>query len=149
MSAEAATRLRNSALRLLARREHSSRELAGKLASRHALPASSPEIDTLLSDLQASGYLSDVRFVESFIRERRNRGYGPARIEQELRLRGVESDMVDQYLDHNDPLWIDVAQTVRRKRFGDNPPALLKDKARISRFLQYRGFLSEQIRQAL
>jgi regulatory protein len=38
---------------------------------------------------------------------------------------------------------------VRRKRFGDEPPQDYKERARQSRFLQYRGFTSDQIRQVL
>lgn len=137
--------LRNSALRLLARREHSAQELAGKLASRHSLSPAASEIRQLLADLEQAGYLSNTRFVESFVRERRNRGYGPVRIAQELRLRGIDTDTAEACLDRHDPGWQAVAQAVRRKRFGELPASQLKDKARIARFLQYRGFLQEQI----
>jgi regulatory protein len=44
--------------------------------------------------------------------------------------------------------WAAEARTVREKRFGSDQPADYKDRARQSRFLQYRGFSSEQIRQA-
>lgn len=149
MNDAAAQQLRDSALRLLARREHSAQELAGKLASRHALSPAASEIQRLLADLEAAGYLSNTRFVASFVRERRNRGYGPVRIAQELRLRGINIDVAEQHLNRHDPDWQAVAQRVRRKRFGESPAQLLKEKAKIVRFLQYRGFLPEQIAQAL
>jgi len=38
---------------------------------------------------------------------------------------------------------------VRSKRFGDAMPEDFKERARQARFLQYRGFTSEQIREVL
>lgn len=146
---EPAARLRETALLLLGRREHSARELAGKLASRFSLPAGSPEIHAVLSSLQASAYQSDERFTEIFVRDRRSRGYGPARIEQELRLRGINDELIALHVERNHPDWGAVALAVRQKRFGADPVPALKDRARISRFLHYRGFLQGQIQQAL
>jgi regulatory protein len=42
-----------------------------------------------------------------------------------------------------------VAREARRKRFGSAGPADFRERARQGRFLQYRGFSSEQIRAAL
>ena len=144
-----ASKLRVAALLLLGRREHSAQELTGKLASRFSLPSSSPEIQAVLVYLQASAYQSDERFAEMFVRERRSRGYGPTRIEQELRLRGIHDELIVQSVNRNDPDWNAVATAVRQKRFASVSAQQLKDKARISRFLHYRGFLSGQIQQAL
>ena len=45
--------------------------------------------------------------------------------------------------------WVAVARETRRKRFGAAGPADFHERARQARFLQYRGFTSEQIRAAL
>ncbi len=45
--------------------------------------------------------------------------------------------------------WSALALEVRRKKFGEIEPVDLKDKARQMRFLQYRGFESDQVRAAL
>ena len=55
--------LRERALRLLARRDHSRVELVRKLATH----ATSEEIDSLATQLEQSGLLSDARFAESFV----------------------------------------------------------------------------------
>jgi len=45
--------------------------------------------------------------------------------------------------------WLDVLRRVRRKKYGERPPATPADWARQARFLQGRGFTAEQIRQVL
>ncbi|MDP2227214.1 MAG: RecX family transcriptional regulator, partial [Moraxellaceae bacterium] len=48
-----------------------------------------------------------------------------------------------------DQQWQAKAQLVLQRRFGDAPPKDARERARQIRFLQYRGFTSDQIRQAL
>src|SRR6266704_794424 len=76
--------LRERALRLLARREHSRAELAGKLR-RYAAPEEDLEI--LLDDLSRRKLLSDERYAESRTHAL-SRKYGAARIAHELRAKG-------------------------------------------------------------
>jgi regulatory protein len=45
--------------------------------------------------------------------------------------------------------WLETIRAVRRKRFGPDLPREYAERARQARFLQYRGFDSEQIRSAL
>ena len=84
--------LKGRALAWLAQREHSRSELRGKLlrhlsrqpADEAAEPAEAePAVEALLDWLQAHGYLSDERFVESRIHARAAR-FGNLRIRQEL-----------------------------------------------------------------
>lgn len=72
--------LKGRALKYLAQREHSRVELARKLAP-HADDAD--DIDTVLDALQAAGWLSEERFVESVLHRKAAR-LGTARIRQEL-----------------------------------------------------------------
>jgi len=128
---------------MLARREHSGAELRAKLAAK-GFPADL--INDALSDLHRSGWLSDERFVEAFIRARSERGYGPLRIRAELKERGIDEDLIAVYLDARDPAWLRRLRGVWSKRFGAKHPADFADKARQMRFLQARGFTAEQIR---
>jgi regulatory protein len=73
--------LLESALRLLARREHSRFELGRKLA-RHA--QSLDEINAVLAELESRRYLSEERFAEGLIR-RYAAKYGDAFIRHRLR----------------------------------------------------------------
>ncbi len=71
------------------------------------------------------------------------------RIRMELRERGIESTAIDQALDEAEANWVESARAARRRRFGAKPPADFRERAKQARFLQYRGFSSEQIRAAL
>jgi len=135
-----------TALRLLVRREHSAQELRYKLTSR-GYPAVLAE--QVVVALREQGALSDRRFAENYTQARFERGFGPLRIEAELRERGVSAGLVDTALADPDFDWTLSAYRQRRKRFGAGVPGDFSDRARQMRFLQQRGFTNEQIRSAL
>lgn len=130
----------------LARREHSRKELANKLARRCADEAL---IEELLDTLSSEGLQSDERFTESFVHHSLNKGQGPNKIIQELRQRGIEQALIDQYLESESIDWMSLAETVRVKKYGESIPGDYQNKAKQSRFLYSRGFSSEQISQLL
>lgn len=136
---------RRTAMNLLARREHSSRELKRKLKVRGMEGAA---VDQALAALQEERLLSDERFVEMLVHSRISKGQGPLRIQAELREHGVSDDLVSAAVDVNDPQWHDKIKEVRHKRFGASLPSTIDERAKQMRFLQYRGFTSEQIRAA-
>lgn len=141
---------RKIALDILARREHSVAELRVKLLDREFPPA---EVEATLAALLADGLLSEARFIDSFLASYTRRGHGPVWLRAELERRGVDSAQIAAALEAQQlagqPVdWAAEARAVREKRFGPAQPADYKDRARQSRFLQYRGFSNEQIRQA-
>lgn len=138
--------LRRKAMDLLARREHAVGELQQKLLAR-GHPAEL--VQEVVQQLGEEGLVSDQRFTEAFVRYRADRGYGPLRIQAELREKGVDEELQTAYLDFRDPFWLEQSAQVRRKRFGDRPPTDFKERARQARFLQYRGFTAEQLRRVL
>jgi regulatory protein len=138
--------IRHRAIKLLANREHSRLQLARKLSDRGY---DADEVEAVLGNLAREGLQSDERFTESFIRSRIERGQGPIRIAAELRERGIDDSMISDYLDFSDPQWQQQVAEVRRKRFGATPPDDYHARAKQARFLQYRGFTSEQIRRVL
>jgi regulatory protein len=107
--------VRKQALNMLARREHSGAELRAKLAAK-GFP--SDIIDDALSDLNRSGWQSDERFVEAFIRVRGERGYGPVRIRAELRERGIDDELIAMHLDARAEFAGRMRQTLRRQAAG-------------------------------
>ena len=133
-------------MNLLARREHSTRELRDKLLARGF---EDDDITPALQALSREGLLSDERFTESFIHSRLERGSGPVKIRAELRQRGVTDEIIANWLDERDRAWLERAEAVRRKKFGSTLPVDYKEKARQARFLQYRGFSAEQTRYVL
>jgi len=128
----------------LARREHSRKELRDKL-----LRTCDDEdlIEELLEKLSAEGLQSDARFTESFILQRISKGQGPLKIRQDLSQRGIDQDLIEQYLNAASINWLAAAEAARSKKFGDVLPADYQVKAKQSRFLYGRGFNSELINQ--
>lgn len=131
---------------LLARREHATDELRRKLCAQGFDPSAVAEA---LTDLREEGLLSDARFALSFVGSRVERGHGPRRIRHELQARGLDDALIDQSLHEHEREWPGRIDAVRRKRFGATVPGDLKERLRQARFLQYRGFTSEQIRAVL
>ena len=134
---------RRTAMDLLARREHSTRELKRKLKVRGMEGVA---VDQALAALQQERLLSDERFVEMLVHSRLGKGHGPLRIQAELREHGVSDELVGAAVDINDPQWYDKIKEVRHKRFGAGLPDTIDERAKQMRFLQYRGFTPEQIR---
>lgn len=134
--------VRRKAMDLLARREHSVAELRRKLLAKGYAPLT---VDEQLQNLEQENLLSDRRFTESYVNFRSKKGFGPLRIEQELKEKGISSELQQEYLDNKD-YWRNIAKEVREKRFGSTVPKDYKDKAKQLRFLQYRGFGHEQLR---
>jgi regulatory protein len=133
------------AMNYLARREHSEHELRNKLAKAEF---SADDIDDIISKLIASNLQSDERFCESYVRYRSQRGFGSQRIRQELKERGVDTELISDALFQSEIDWFSLAMTVRSKRFGEHRPEDYKERAKQQRFLQYRGFTHEQITES-
>jgi regulatory protein len=134
------------ALDLLARRDHSRRELERKLAARAFVH---DDIAAALDELEAAGLVAVERFVEAFVRSRVAKRHGPIRIRAELAERGVEAAASAAFLDDGTVDWHALAREARAKRFGTAPPADYKARAKQARFLQSRGFSADQIARAL
>ena len=137
---------RDTALRLLSRREHSRTELQRKLEARDLRGAI---VEDVLDTLEAEDWLSDQRFTESFARSRVNAGHGPLRIARDLKSRGVAPAHIDTALNIDESVWVNLAEAVRGKKFGTETPRSYQEWAKQARFLQARGFSGEQIRQVL
>ncbi len=137
---------RKKAMDYLARREYGRRELVGKLVRTgyHADVA-----EDVVAGLAADGLQDDRRFAENFVASRTGKGQGPVRIRAELAQRGIKAAVVDAALDAAGVGWGALAREVRVKKFGPGLPRDFTEKARQMRFLQYRGFESDQIQAAI
>ncbi len=137
---------RNTAIGLLARREHAQSEIRRKLKDRGYEDELATEV---VDELTRQRLLSDDRFAESFIRARANRGQGPIRLRAELRQLQLPAEMVDKHLTAAQVDWQELAMAVRERRFGAQAPVGVAERAKQVRFLQYRGFTTDQIRASL
>ncbi|MCC6609808.1 MAG: recombination regulator RecX [Burkholderiales bacterium] len=136
--------LRERAIALLARREHSRAELARKLAH-HA--ESDAEVEALLDELARRKLLSDGRYV-SARSEVLARKFGAARVVRELRDKGIAAPALQSLERDLKASELDRARAVWQKRFGA-PAGNAADRARQARFLQARGFSFEVIRRVV
>jgi regulatory protein len=123
-------------LKLLARREHSRAELARKLAV-HA--EDQAEVERVLDDLEARGWLSEHRVVEQVVHARRSR-YGSRRIERDLLAKGVSEEAVAAAMPELKRGELGAARAIWLRKYGGQVPGNSTDRARQARFLQGRGF---------
>lgn len=136
---------KESALRLLSRREYSVLELTTKLTVRFDAEV----IEPLLQELIDQGLQSDERYARMILNARIARGQGPVRIAQELRGKGVASGLIAAVIENAEVDWFELARDTFLRRFGDFPSLDMKMQSKQYRFLQYRGFSTEQVRYAM
>jgi len=131
----------NTALRILARRDHSRYELVQKLKQRGF---SREDIDDAISSCERFDYINDEQTAQIYIRQLKRKGYGKKRIQLELNKKGLKGTRIQSILDQS------VSETDERegaerlvkkniKRFTrEKDPLKRRDK--IYRFLHARGF---------
>ncbi len=145
--------LTGRALRLLGAREHSRAELERKLAPHAQHP---DDLVPVLDALQAKGFISGQRVLESVIHRRASR-LGVARIRHELQQKGLDPALVQEAVARLQVTELDRAQEVWRRKFGaarspcaDSMAAPgPAQRARQMRFLAARGFGSDTIRRVV
>ncbi len=134
-------------LDLLVRREHSRKELKGKLSQRGY---AGDTVEHTLDLLEQDGSLNDGRFAEAFVHYRYGKGQGPGRIRSELLERGIEGHLATHPLNSSEYDWFGAARKAYIKKYGANNDAItdMSERMKRQRFLRYRGFTHEQIRYA-
>jgi regulatory protein len=144
-------RAKEAALRLLAHRQRSERELRQRLATRRF---DAPTVDACIEQLRSSGLVDDQAFAEAFSRDRiRSRPSGRPRLEAELRAKGIDAEVIDSVLDQLfDSADIDEKDLARRaarkftRRKGEDPH---RTRRRFHAFLARRGFSGDVVSSLL
>ncbi|MCJ8500940.1 regulatory protein RecX [Desulfatitalea alkaliphila] len=144
------TACRNTALRLLGRREHSVAELRRKLQERGF---DTDTIADVLADCRRLGYLDDDRFAHLYSEQLRRRGYGRLRIEQMLKSKGLSAACVAVCVTAccAEAGQIEDCRRVLRKKLQtvSGEATAPRTAERLYRFLMQRGFAAALIRQVL
>lgn len=136
--------IRRAAMDLLARREHSFKELTDKLSRRFT------DQDSILEQvelLKEENLQSDQRFAEMFVRSRISKFHGPIRIKNELRERGVAERWVSHAIREEGVDWIELLESLANHKYGNQAPVDARERAKRMRFFQYRGFGFDMIQQ--
>lgn len=139
--------LKGRALRYLAAREHSRAELAAKLARHAEAEGGAEAVARVLDELTAKGFINEARVVESVLHRRAAR-LGGARVLQELRAKGLPTELLADAAEQLRGTELARAREVWRKQFG-HPPADATARARQLRFMAARGFSGEVARRVV
>lgn len=135
----------DKALGLLARREHSRRELKTKLRQSGY---EGEETSAAIDRLGEQHYQDDDRFAEVLVRSRAGQGYGPQRIRAELKTHNLSDERIRELLDGADVDWEASAIDQLRRRYGAKGAADHAERARRAQFLLRRGFAAATVRRA-
>lgn len=147
-------RLLDRAIRILAMRDHSEQELRRKLVAPvmskngpEALDVTPDELEQVVAWCIENRYLDDNRFVGQFIASRSRKGYGPARIRQELNQKGIARESTEKAMRECEIDWSVLARDQACRKYGEPLPGAFSEKVKIQRFLLYRGYLMEDIQE--
>lgn len=140
----------------LARREYSRDELQRKLEDKlfRFFPDATAAIGPVLDQLEHEGLLSTARFLDVFTRSQVRKGYGPRRIRDALRSKGITAETLAATEaaatnDEHQPVdWLAQAREVRSRKFGEALPPGPAERNRQMAFLMRRGFPSDICRKA-
>ena len=136
------TEIPESCLRLLARREHSQKELLNKLLVKGF---DKEEVLGVIEELARQGWQSDLRYAESYARHRISKGYGPVFITYELRKNGVDTVDLEDIVQRTAGSWMELLEQVYTKKYGLESLLDRNEWAKRSRFLMQRGFSGTMI----
>ena len=144
--------LKGRALRLLSGREYSRTELECRLKPHAESPGLLAEA---LDELQAKGFISEQRVLDSVI-HRRSAKLGAARIRQELQHKGLDPDAVKAAINALQATEFERAQAIWRRKFGAacaaadaQPTPGAAERGKQIRFLMARGFGGDTIRRVI
>lgn len=139
-------KLRNRALYWLSKRDWSEYDFKKKLDN-----VCEDEIlkEQLLADFIAKDWLNESRYVASTVKSKVRTGSGLMRIKNDLKAHGIKPEQVDAVVAELDIDWFEQAKQSYQKKYGETPIADRKERAKRYRFLQYRGYDSEQIKYAM
>ena len=137
--------LKDRALSLLTARPLSRKELIDRLIER--ADATEKEAEAVADELERLGLLNDRTYAETLVRHYSARGYGPYRLREELRRRGVPRAYWDEALDNLDDPAEAIDALLRQKLRGRT--ADRKELKRASDYLARKGYSWNDISAAL
>ncbi len=140
---EARERAKARALRLLEKRDYSKAELAAKLVEKGEDPAEAGAVSERMAEL---GFVNDENYAGMVVRHYAAKGYGRARIREELRRRRVPRELWDAALLELPEQTDTVERLLAAKLRGRSPEG--DDLRRACAALIRRGFSWEEVSSA-
>lgn len=140
----------NTALRLLARRDHTSLEIQQKLGQRGF---GREVIDRVLAECRRLDYIDDERTARMYIGQLARKGFGFRRIRLELKKKGLAGSSFENILTESnseiDELEIARKVMLKRMKSFERVEDHQKRRDKIYRFLHARGFAESVISEIL
>ena len=137
--------LKDRALSLLTARPLSRKELTDRLLER--ADATEEEAEAVADELERLGLLNDRAYAETLVRHYSAKGYGPYRLREELRRRGVPRAYWDEVLEELDDPAEAIDALLRQKLRGRTVGR--KELKRASDYLARKGYSWNDISAAL
>ncbi|WP_232834859.1 regulatory protein RecX [Pleomorphovibrio marinus] len=110
------------------------------------------KVDLLLQRLALEGFLNENRFASAFVRGKFSiKKWGKVRIRQELKLREIPEIYIKSALNeiNEEEYWETLIYLTERKWRLTKETNPLKKKAKVQRFLMFRGFEQDLIKEAM
>lgn len=131
-----------AAARMIGSRALSKQELTRRLVKKGSDAADAQAAADWLEEI---GAVDDENYAAALVRHYGGKGYGPARVREELRRRGVDRELWDSALEEM-PEAAEILDKLLRRRGDLSDP---KERRRASDALLRRGFGWEQVKAAL
>ncbi|MEM0911209.1 MAG: regulatory protein RecX [Pseudomonadota bacterium] len=136
---------RHKITRLLAKREHSQKEIVYKLMAGGIEKHVAEEV---LQRFIEKNLQNDDAFANSLVRSLTNKGKGPMYIKQKAAEHGIAEADIDEIVSTLSIDWCALAKQVKEKRFGAKQTQDWQAIQKQKRFLHQRGFTMTQIEEA-
>lgn len=135
-------------VRYLSIRPRSTREVEIYLSRRTG--SDQALFDAVMAKIQLFKLLNDEQFAHDWVLARLHRYHGPIFIHQELKLKGVEPNLIETALNSIDKkTWLEAAREYARQKRLLSMPLDSKAKQRLYQSLYRRGFTSSTITQLI
>lgn len=138
------SRAKAQAAHIIGSRALSKRELTKRLVQKGNETA---DAQTAADWLEEIGAVNDENYAAALVRHYGGKGYGPARVREELRRRGVDRELWDEAMLEMPDAQEMLDQLIQKKCRGDLSDP--KEKKRVSDMLLRRGFAWSDVRSAM
>jgi regulatory protein len=141
---------KESAIRLLARRDHSSEEVRRKLKAKRFPPE---EIEEVVQEMETRGILDDGRYAQRLaFYLAQEKLFGPRQIRQKLFQKGIPADRIQETMEKAEEGLASSARlriVLKNKLKGRSLKEIFPNERRkLASYLWQRGFLWEDIQEA-
>ncbi|MGL4733642.1 MAG: regulatory protein RecX [Enterovibrio sp.] len=138
---------RDHALRLLAMRDHSEKELRQKL---HKKQYAEADIADALNFCKKNGWIQEQQVAENFLQQCVLKGYGWLRICSQAKLRGINANRLVVAVKNGEYDWDELAFAELKRCMRGAPlfPLSMKERQKWQNYLLRRGFSYAQIEKA-